>query len=137
MTGGGAGALGLAFALSLGAAAAFAAAPSPPSTPVSPALVAAAERPAPYPSLAQVPAIPKDVRPAADWRRAVVATRLAGARTVRIAEAGPWDLKDTEGFAARARAEAVAPAPLTEPVSAADQALIEAMKRRAIPPPRR
>jgi hypothetical protein len=142
MTGGVWGALCLALAPSLGAAAALAA-PAPSTTtaittttPISPALVAAAERPAPYPSLAQVPVIPKDVRSGPDWKRAVVATRLAGARVVRIAKAGPWDLSDTEGFAARARAEASPPAPITQPMSATDQALVEAMKRRAIPPPR-
>ena len=100
-------------------------------------LIAKAERPAPYPHFADVPPIPTDVRTVPEWRQAVVETRLAGRRTERAAEAGPWTLDETEAFADRARAEANPPAPVTAASQPADEALIRALKARAIPPPRR
>ena len=126
------GAWRLAGALAMGASLIAAA----PATPLSPALVAAAGRPAPYPSFAQVPPIPSHVPAPAQWRKVVLATRSAGAQTACRAEAGPWTLRGTEAFAERARAQARPPPPVTQPADAADQALIDRMQARTIPPPR-
>jgi len=98
--------------------------------------IAAAERPAPYPSFADVPSVPKDVRQPGDWKRDVVAARLSGAQLQRLVEREPFSLSDTEAFAERLRAEAQPPAPVTTSSQAETEALVKAMKARAMKPPR-
>ena len=125
----------LAAAVVAGALATSAAALAQP-TALPPDTIAAAERPAPYPSFADVPQVPKDVRPPEDWKGAVVATRRAGARLARLVEREPWALSDTEAFAERARSDAQPPAPVTTSSQAETEALVKAMKARAMKPPR-
>jgi hypothetical protein len=106
-------------------------------TALPPGAISVAEQPAPYPSFANVPQIPDDVRAPTLWKADVVATRVAGARLARQIARDPWTLSDTAGFAARARAEASPPAPLTTSSQAETEALVKAMQARAIKPPRR
>ena len=103
-------------------------------------LVAAAAAPAlaaGYPSLAEVPPLPKDVRTDGAWRSAVVETRVTGARLARAAAKEPWTLGDTVGWAARERNEASPPPPITTPSGADTDALVKAMQARASGPSRR
>ena len=125
---------GLALALTASALAPALALAQPTALP--PGAIAAAEQPSPYPSFADVPQVPADVRAPDVWKVDVVATRLSGARLARQAERGPWTLSDTAGFAERARAEATPPAPLTTSSQAETEALVKAMQARAIRPPR-
>jgi hypothetical protein len=89
-----------------------------------------------YPSFASVPAAPKDVRPMADWRKAVLDTRVAGARLSRRAAKEPWTLGDTAGWSARIRNEAAPPPAITTASEAETQALVKALKARASRPSR-
>ena len=104
------------------------------------ATAAAAQPPwsgAGYPTFASVPAAPKDVRPVAAWRTAVVETRITGARLTRAAAKEPWTLDDTVGWAARERNEARPPAQITQPSEPDVDAMVKAMKARASQPSRR
>ena len=98
--------------------------------------IAEAERNAPYPTFAQAPATPKDVRTAQAWKVAVVALRVTGARMARLAANQPWTLSDTAGWAAREREEAAPPPPITTPSEGDTEAFVKAMRARATPPPR-
>lgn len=100
------------------------------------AAIAGADRDAPYPSFAQVPEIPKNVRTAQAWKAAVVATRAAGARVARLAARTPWTLEDTAAWAAGERAVAAPPPPMTTPADGDTEAFVKAMRARATPPPR-
>jgi hypothetical protein len=128
---------GIRMALALCAAGLGAGSAGAQPTALPPDAIAAAERPAAFPHFADVPQIPKDIRPTAEWRRSVVSTRQAGAQTARQAARGPWTLGDSEAFAEQARTESAPPAPVTAPSTAADEAMVKALKARAIPPPRR
>jgi hypothetical protein len=103
---------------------------------LAPGEIKAAESKMSYPSFSDVPEAPKGIRSAADWRAAVVETRLTGRRVAREAAAGPWMLGDTEAWAAQARANAVAPPPITAPYEGEAEALAAALRARASAPPR-
>lgn len=120
-----------------GCASPFASQPVDPSSPIAEAAHAAAARKARRPRFADIPAAPTDLRSAAGFR-AAVAAQLAAGRAVeaRVAD-GMFTLADTEGFAAKARAEGKAPdfgAP-TEADRAETEAFAKAARGRAIPPP--
>jgi hypothetical protein len=104
----------------------------------SPALAAISEseKPATRPTFAEIPAAPTDVRPFVAWRASIADIRKVGVQTAAEANAGPWTLSGTDGWADRARAEAVAPAPMTNPGQGDTDAFVREMLRRATPPPR-
>jgi hypothetical protein len=111
--------------------------PAAHPNPVTEQAIAAASQSAPYPTFAQIPPLPGDVRSIRAWKASVVTLKGAGAELTEAA-AGPWMLGDTEGWAERERAAAAAPPPLTQPSSEADtEAFAAAMRARAIPPPRK
>jgi hypothetical protein len=58
-----------------------------------------------FPTFAQIPAAPTDVRPPQAFRRAVEDTRAAGDRLVAETAPSTWSLTGTERFADRATAE--------------------------------
>lgn len=99
---------------------------------------AEASKDAPFPTFAQIPPLPKDVRSMSAWKASVVTVKGEGAQLAEAAAIEPWTLGDTEGWAARERAEAAPPAPITEASSQADtEAFAAAMRARATPPPRK
>jgi hypothetical protein len=98
-------------------------------------VVAKAAHPDAYPKFSQIPALPKDVRTAAEWKAAVVRARLAGVHVQRLVENLPPAPDDTVEWAAAARAEATPPAPVTQP-SEDTAALIAELRARASAPPR-
>ena len=83
------GRLGLALALAASAFAPALALAQPTALP--PGAIVAAEQPAPYPSFADVPQVPGDVRGPVVWKADVVAARLAGARLARQVEPSPLE----------------------------------------------
>jgi hypothetical protein len=113
------------------------AAPTPQPS-ASPALdaISEGEQPAIRPTFAQIPSAPSDVRPFVAWRAAVFDIQHVGATTAAEANAGPWTLSGTEGWADHARAEADPPAPMTAPAQGDTDAFVREMLRRATPPPR-
>jgi hypothetical protein len=113
---------------------ASAAAAQPPSA--TGQAIAAAERPAPYPTFAEVPPLPTDVRPLQAWKAAILDTQAVGAQTMGQASSTPWTLDDSQGWADRGRAEAAPPPPMTTPGDLDTEAFVAAMRARATPPPR-
>jgi hypothetical protein len=99
---------------------------------------AAAAQDAPYPTFADIPQAPGDVRSVEGWNIAVQGTEAERARLLAETAPGTFSLTNTEGFIAAMRGElAYDPAD----VPPADQAAISAawankMRDRATPPPR-
>ena len=101
-------------------------------------VVAAAERPGPYPRFEDIPRVPSDVRATAAWtlavndmqaRRAVLADQIA---------ALPTPATDTEAFSAAMQAGLPAKAaPVAPDAAAAAAAYSRALRARATPPPPR
>jgi hypothetical protein len=114
---------------------------SPPPVHPNPATqhaIAEASKNAPYPTFAQIPPLPTDVRSIVAWKASVLSLKAEGAQLAEMAAAEPWTLGDTEGWADRERAEAAPPPPITTPSSEADtEAFAAAMRARAMPPPRK
>lgn len=122
-------AAGLALAMGVGAGQA--------STPagVSP-VVANAPKHGRYPTFKQVPPAPKDVRATPAWKSAVTAVQGDGKALAEQSVAQPWTLAGTDDFAARARAEAAPPPPITAANDPALDAVVAQMRARAKEPPR-
>ena len=114
---------------------------SPPPVhpnPVTEHAIADASQDAPYPTFAQIPPLPTDVRPMGAWKASVLNVKAEGAQLAEAAAAEPWTLGDTDGWAAQERADAAAPPPITQASSQADtEAFAAAMRARAMPPPRK
>jgi hypothetical protein len=119
-----------------GAAAVAAPTSKPAATSAATSAIAAGEQPTTMPTFASIPPAPIDVRPFVAWRAAIADTKFVGAVTETQALAGPWTLSDTEAWAARERAAADPPAPMTTPSEANTEAFVRDMIRRATPPPR-
>jgi hypothetical protein len=106
--------------------------------PVTQNAIAEAGKAAPFPTFGQIPPMPTDVRSMAEWKASVLSLKAKGAEVTEMAANEPWTLGDTEAWAARHRALAVPPAPVTTPSSQADtEAFAAAMRARAMPPPRK
>ena len=112
---------------------AFADTPGRPAVP--PEVITAAEQSAPYPTFASIPAPPRDVPSAAQWKALVVDTRQQGARLTRQVNALQWDLTDISAWEARVRDEVVAPPQLTDTSPNVD-AIAADLRARASAPPR-
>ena len=100
-----------------------------------PEAIAKAEGPTAYPTFGSVPALPKDVRTAAQWKADVVGIRMAGAHMQRLASNLPPAADDTDAWAAQARAEATPPPSVTTHDADTD-ALVAALRARASAPSR-
>jgi hypothetical protein len=110
--------------------------PVEPNSPVARDVKAAAEHPGPYPKFAQIPKVPRNVRPPSAWRAAVASVEHSRAKLESEVAALPPPQTDTAGFAAatqaRAPTSAEAPGPNSE---AQTEAYAEALRERATPPP--
>jgi hypothetical protein len=126
------GRVGYRAAVAVGAMALVAALTSPAALAQSPSSGAAP----PYPTFAEVPPAPTDVRSLDAWRASVMAIRGAGTDLTTAVAQEPWTLNDTEGWVARARAEDTPPPPITTPSEDDTAAFAAAMRERATPPPR-
>ncbi len=111
--------------------------PKPGATlsPVTQQAIDAAEAPAAYPTFASIPAMPKDLRPLAAWKAAVLEIKDEGAHLNALAEVGPWTLSGTEAWADAERAAATAPPPINGPSDLDTEAYAALMRQRATPPP--
>lgn len=122
------------------AAPAMAASPSAAGADVPPAVSAAvanAPQHQPYPTFKQVPPAPRDVRPVAAWKAAVLAVKKDGQVMAQQQAAQPWTLDRTDAFVAQARAEATPPPPITSASDPATDAMVAEMRARAKEPPRK
>ena len=113
-------------------------APTMHPNPATEQAIAEASKDAPYPTFAQIPPLPTDVRTIAGWKASVTSIKAEGAQMSEMAAAEPWTLGDTDNWAAQERAEAAPPPQITQASSEADtEAFAAAMRARAMPPPRK
>lgn len=124
--------LGLIVGLAAGAAACanpFKTAQVDPGSPIAARAEAAARAKAPRRKFSDIPAMPKDVPSADQVRAAVVAQERAGDALIKAVAPNTWELKDTEGYADKARRDVKAPA--FEAPTDADRANTDAFARAA------
>lgn len=135
---------GLAAACGLGACAnathetTFAFGKVDPNSNVSAEVAAASVAPGPYPNLQHLPPNPTDVRPAADWKTAVVAELAVKDDVEARAAAIPFTLDNPQPFADRTRARIAPSLAAQAPADAAAQAqaFADSARARATPPPK-
>jgi hypothetical protein len=104
-----------------------------PRSPIA-AEVAKTVRPgAPYPTFVAFPKVPTDIRPHKQYGQAAAKVEMDAATLIAATDPSTWTLTGTEGFAARALADA---GPELPPVTAGDaEAFAKDQKARATPPP--
>ncbi|WP_172448511.1 hypothetical protein [Caulobacter mirabilis] len=111
-------------------------APVDATSPAAKAVVEAVQNPGPWPTFADIPEIPADVRESAAWRADIAAQQAEGASTVAAAGPDSWSLNATDAFARRAKDEAAAiavHAPTAAEI-AESEAYARALRKRATPP---
>ncbi len=108
----------------------FAPSPALASSPVAQEVLANDAKAGPYPTFAEVPPTPQDIRPASAWSNAIIETLNARRQMEALAQVTPLTLSDSEAFAAAARAQAKAPPPPTETRREAEQTDIFARQQR-------
>ncbi len=100
--------------------------------------IAAARKPGPYPRFSDIPRVPTDVRPAAQWTVASNQTQAQRAELAAQVAALPPAPTDTEAFAASLQARLAVPAePAAADSAAQAAAYARALRARATPPPPR
>ena len=100
-----------------------------PSSPIAARATAAAKAKAPSRKFSDIPVIPTDVPNADQVRAAVVDQQRAGDALTKAVAPGTWELKDTQGYADKARRD-VKPGDFQAPTDA-DRAATEAFARAA------
>lgn len=124
-----------AFAL-LGACASvnpFASAPIDPASAVAGDVARIGEVRRPFPKFSDVPSMPSDVRPLAQWGQAAEELRQAGARLEAETAPETWSLEASEAFSSRAAAVLDANGQGTGLTGT--EAFAQRLRERATPPP--
>jgi hypothetical protein len=108
-----------------------------PTSSAASAVAASVADPGPWPTFADIPELPADLRTAEAWRDAVAEQEADGLFTQRNAAEETWSLSGTEAFAAdlRARVAAVDVQAPTQAEMAESEAYARALRARATPPP--
>lgn len=113
----------------------FATASVDPASPIAAEVAAKARASHDYPTFADIPPVPTDVRALPAFGRAATELEVAGADLTRETAPGTWTLTGTESFAGRAR-DIAGPEPTgPESTTAATEAFAKAQRARATPPP--
>ncbi|HVI32925.1 hypothetical protein [Phenylobacterium sp.] len=86
-----------------------------------------------YPTFAEIPKKPTDVRPLRLFGQAADEVAAAGAALEQATAPSTWTLSNTDSFAARARSDAGPDAGPADPRST--EAFADDLRRRATPPP--
>lgn len=108
-----------------------------PNSPAAAAIQAQAAETGVYPTFADIPQTPADIRSNEGWRLAVAGTEGERDELLRAVAPSTFTLGDSEGFAADVRAMiADAPAAPTAADAAETEAWAARMRERATPPPR-
>ena len=108
-----------------------------PASPAAAEVAKRAEEARPWPTFADIPPLPEDVRDSAAWKSAVQDQEAEGLYTARNAAEETWSLTATEAFAAEQRAK-VAEVDVHAPTDAEiaeSEAYARALRARATPPP--
>lgn len=88
-----------------------------------------------FPTFADIPNVPTDVRPVAQYGDAARSLTVAGDDLIRATSRETWTLQATEAFAEKARQDA---GPEIEPPKPGDaEAFARELRERATPPPPR
>jgi len=87
-----------------------------------------------FPTFAQIPPEPTDVRPVRAWGPAANQVEMAAAQLMSDTAPSTWTLSGTDNFVAVARSQA-GPAPAAESTTAATEAYAKELRKRATPPP--
>lgn len=106
-----------------------------PNSPVAAEVARVAKTNTDYPSFADIPAVPTDLRPVGLYGREAQVVKLAGERLMRETAPETWTLKNTESFAAEAQRDAgprYEEGPVRDP-----EAFARELRERATPPPPR
>lgn len=106
-----------------------------PASPIAAEVAAKALASRDYPTFADIPPVPTDVRPLAAFGRAATELEQAGVDLARETAPGTWTLTGTEAFASRARDIAGPDMAGAESTTAATEAFAKAQRARATPPP--
>ena len=109
-------------------------APLDASSPIAAEAAKLAHEQRAFPTFAQIPPEPTDVRPVRAWGRAAKEVELAGLQLEQATAPSTWTLNGTETFAADALRQAGA-APSSESTTAATEAYAKELRKRATPPP--
>lgn len=106
-----------------------------PASPIAAEVAAKARASHDYPTFADIPPVPADVRPLPAFGRAASDLQVAGAELVRDTAPSTWTLTGTDAFAGRARDIAGPEATGPDSTTAATEAFAKAQRARATPPP--
>jgi hypothetical protein len=128
-------AFGVGVLLVAGCASPFGSSKIDPTSPVAADVQRLSRSDRPYPKFSDIPAMPKDIRPVAQY--GVAAQELAALRDDLVRATAPetWQLTGTEDFANRAR-QAAPDVPTTERAND-PEAFARELRERATPPPPR
>ncbi len=114
----------------------FASIPIDPNSPVAADVARMSRTDGAFPSFADIPPVPKDQRPVAQWGVEARQLEVAGSTLERQTAPNTWTLTGTERFQAQAKA-AAGPAIQGDASSstAATEAFARQLRERATPPP--
>ena len=110
--------------------------PIDPNSPVAADVARMSRTSGPFPTFADIPPIPTDQRPVAQWGKEARQLEVAGSTLERDTAPKTWTLNGTERFQAQAKA-AAGPAIQGNASSstAATEAFARQLRERATPPP--
>lgn len=109
--------------------------PIDPRSPIAGDVAALAHQNKAFPTFASIPPEPKDVRAPAAWGQSAKQIEASGRKLERETADNTWTLTGTEAFAGAALKQ-VGPAPAdAESTTAATEAYVREMRKRATPPP--
>lgn len=109
--------------------------PVDPRSPIAGDVAALAHQNKAFPTFASIPPEPKDVRPRKAWGQSALQVEAAGHKLERETADNTWTLSGTEAFAAAALRQAGPAISGAESTTAATEAYVREMRKRATPPP--
>jgi hypothetical protein len=112
----------------------FATAPVDPASPIAAEIAKRARTVGPYPTFAQIPPMPKDVRAPPAYGAGARKLEAAGAELDAQTAPDTWTLGGTDTFATGAQSTIGKEQPVT-PADAGTEAFVSAGQKRATPPP--
>lgn len=113
----------------------LATAPVDPRSPIAGDVAALAHQSKAFPTFASIPPEPKDVRPAKAWGQSAQQVEASGRKLERETADNTWTLTGTEAFAGAALKQAGPAIDGPESTTAATEAYVREMRKRATPPP--
>jgi hypothetical protein len=109
--------------------------PVDPRSPIAGEVAALAHQNKAFPTFGSIPPEPKDLRPIKAWGQSALQIEAAGHKLERETADNSWTLTGTEAFAGAALRQVGPAASATESSTAATEAYVREMRKRATPPP--